>query len=119
MSVVNNRVALKHLVSMEHLTNEEVLGLISRGSEYKAGKVAIKDNSRHFAANLFFENSTRTHKSFEVAENKLGLRVLDFNADTSAVNKGETLYDTVLTMSALGTEICVIRHPEDDYYQQL
>src|SRR3712207_7075009 len=74
MSVVNNRVALKHLVSMEHLTNEEVLGLISRGSEYKAGKVAIKDNSRHFAANLFFENSTRTHKSFEVAENKLGLR---------------------------------------------
>ncbi|HEL1119460.1 aspartate carbamoyltransferase catalytic subunit [Streptococcus equi] len=119
MSVVNNRVALKHLVSMEHLTNEEVMGLISRGSEYKAGKVVIKDNSRHLAANLFFENSTRTHKSFEVAENKLGLRVLDFNADTSAVNKGETLYDTVLTMSALGTEICVIRHPEDDYYQQL
>ncbi|KPJ22961.1 aspartate carbamoyltransferase catalytic subunit [Streptococcus phocae] len=119
MSVVNNRVVLNNLVSMEQLTNEEVLGLLHRGSEYKAGKVAIADNSKCFATNLFFENSTRTHKSFEVAEKKLGLTVIDFNADTSSVNKGESLYDTVLTMSALGTEICVIRHPEDDYYKPL
>ncbi|MGT2934920.1 aspartate carbamoyltransferase catalytic subunit [Streptococcus castoreus] len=119
MSVVNHRVALKNLVSMEQLTNEDVLGLLSRGSEYKAGKVTLSDNKKHFVANLFFENSTRTHKSFEVAEKKLGLTVLDFNTDTSAVNKGETLYDTVLTMSALGTEICVIRHPEDEYYKEL
>ncbi|KGR72152.1 aspartate carbamoyltransferase catalytic subunit [Streptococcus phocae subsp. salmonis] len=119
MSVVNNRVVLNNLVSMEQLTNEEVLGLLHRGSEYKAGKFAIADNSKCFATNLFFENSTRTHKSFEVAEKKLGLTVIDFNADTSSVNKGESLYDTVLTMSALGTEICVIRHPEDDYYKPL
>lgn len=119
MSVVNNRVALTNLVSMETLTNEEVLGLINRGSEYKAGKVVLPKLQDQFVANLFFENSTRTHKSFEVAEKKLGLTVLDFNADTSAVNKGESLYDTVLTMSALGTDICVIRHPEDDYYKAL
>ncbi|SQH62333.1 aspartate carbamoyltransferase catalytic subunit [Streptococcus pyogenes] len=119
MSVVNNRVALTNLVSMEALTTEEVLGLINRGSEYKAGKVVISDHQKDLVANLFFENSTRTHKSFEVAEKKLGLTVLDFNADASAVNKGESLYDTVLTMSALGTDICVIRHPEDDYYKEL
>lgn len=101
MSVVNNRVALTNLVSMEALTTEEVLGLINRGSEYKAGKVVISDHQKDLVANLFFENSTRTHKSFEVAEKKLGLTVLDFNADASAVNKGESLYDTVLTMSAL------------------
>lgn len=70
MSVVNNRVALTNLVSMETLTNEEVLGLINRGSEYKAGKVALPKLQDQFVANLFFENSTRTHKSFEVAEKK-------------------------------------------------
>ncbi|KHD45404.1 aspartate carbamoyltransferase catalytic subunit [Streptococcus hongkongensis] len=119
MSVINNQIALNHLVSMELLTNDEVLGLITRGYQYKLGKVEFKDNSHLFATNLFFENSTRTHKSFEVAERKMGLPVVDFNVDTSSVNKGETLYDTVLTMSALGVDICVIRHPEVDYYKKL
>lgn len=119
MSVISNQVSLKNLVSMELLSNEEVMGLITRGHQFKQGKVKLEDNSKIFATNLFFENSTRTHKSFEVAERKLGLPVIDFNTDTSSVNKGETLYDTVLTMSALGVDICVIRHPEVDYYKQL
>lgn len=119
MSVINNQVSLKNLVSMELLSNEEVMGLITRGHQFKQGKVKLEDNSKIFATNLFFENSTRTHKSFEVAERKLGLPVIDFNTDTSSVNKGETLYDTILTMSALGVDICVIRHPEVDYYKQL
>lgn len=55
MSVVNNRVALTNLVSMETLTNEEVLGLINRGSEYKAGKVAIPKLQDQFVANLFLK----------------------------------------------------------------
>ena len=58
-------------------------------------------------------------KSFEVAEIKLGLERLDFDVNTSSVNKGETLYDTILTLSALGVDICVIRHPEVDYYREL
>ena len=61
----------------------------------------------------------RTHKSFEVAELKLGLDLLDFDVKTSSVNKGETLYDTILTLSALGVDACVIRHPEVDYYREL
>lgn len=116
MSVINNQDSLKNLVSMELLLDDEVMGLITRGHQFKQGKVKIEDNNDIFATNLFFENSTRTHKSFEVSERKLGLPVIDFNSDTSSVNKGETLYDTVLTMSALGIEICVIRHPEVDYY---
>lgn len=55
MSVVNNRVALTNLVSMETLTNEEVLGLINRGSEYKAGKVALPKLQDQFVANLFLK----------------------------------------------------------------
>lgn len=113
-----NQQALTHVVSMEDLTVEQVMKLIKRGIEFKDGeKVAYQD--QHIVSNLFFENSTRTHKSFEVAELKLGLDMVDFDARTSSVNKGETLYDTILTMSALGVEVCVIRHWEEDYYRPL
>ncbi|CRH93361.1 Aspartate carbamoyltransferase [Chlamydia trachomatis] len=54
-----------------------------------------------------------------MAELKLGMGMIDFDAKTSSVNKGETLYDTILTMSALGVDICVVRHPDVDYYKQL
>ena len=52
-------------------------------------------------------------------ELRLEMGIIDFDARTSSVNKGETLYDTILTMSALGVDICVIRHSEVDYYKQL
>ncbi|WP_019781342.1 aspartate carbamoyltransferase catalytic subunit [Streptococcus sobrinus] len=119
MVVTNGMVSLKHLVTMETLSNEEVLGLIKRGIAFKQGQVDFHLDRQYFAANLFFESSTRTHKSFEVAEKKLGLDVIEFDAKTSSVNKGETLYDTILTMSALGVDICVVRHSKDDYYKEL
>ncbi|EHJ57504.1 aspartate carbamoyltransferase [Streptococcus urinalis FB127-CNA-2] len=119
MAMTGNKVSLKHLVTMETLSNEEVMGLIKRGIEYKQLPEAEQLSRQYFAANLFFENSTRTHKSFEVAEKKLGLEVIDFEASTSSVNKGETLYDTILTMSAIGVDICVVRHPDVDYYKAL
>lgn len=114
----SNQIALKNVVSMETLTNEEVLSLIKRGIEFKNGAKAHYDE-QHIIANLFFEPSTRTHKAFEVAELKLGCDLLDFDSKTSSINKGETLYDTILTMSALGVDVCVIRHPEVDYYKEL
>ncbi|MGT2907260.1 aspartate carbamoyltransferase catalytic subunit [Streptococcus dentiloxodontae] len=119
MAITNGMVSLKHLVTMETLSNEEVLGLIERGLAFKKKQADFKLERQYFAANLFFENSTRTHKSFEVAEKKLGLDVIEFDAGTSSVNKGETLYDTILTMSALGIDICVVRHPDVDYYKEL
>lgn len=118
MTITNGKVSLKHLVTMETLSNEEVLGLITRGLDFKRGEVIDLDR-KYYASNLFFEDSTRTHKSFEMAELRLGMGMIDFDARTSSVNKGETLYDTILTMSALGVDICVIRHSEVDYYRQL
>ncbi|NQN86997.1 aspartate carbamoyltransferase catalytic subunit [Streptococcus suis] len=118
MTITNGKVSLKHLVTMETLSNEEVLGLIQRGIAFKGGE-KIELDRKYYASNLFFEDSTRTHKSFEMAELRLDMGMIDFDARTSSVNKGETLYDTILTMSALGVDICVIRHSEVDYYKQL
>ncbi|HFI0083559.1 aspartate carbamoyltransferase catalytic subunit [Streptococcus suis] len=118
MTIVDGKVSLKHLVTMETLSNEEVFGLIQRGLAFKKGE-PVTLSRKYYASNLFFEDSTRTHKSFEMAELRLDMGMIDFDARTSSVNKGETLYDTILTMSALGVDICVIRHSEVDYYKQL
>lgn len=104
---------------MALLSNDEVLGLIKRAQDFKYQRIRPVFNRQFFVANLFFENSTRTHKSFEVAEKKLGLDVIEFDASTSSVKKGETLYDTVLTMSAIGVDVCVIRHTDEHYYKEL
>ena len=69
---------------------------------------------------IYSLNHQHVHTNlFEVAERKLGLDVIEFDAKTSSVNKGETLYDTILTMSSLGIDICVIRHSMEDYYKEL
>lgn len=109
---------LKHFLSVERLSNQEIFTLIQRGIELKKGEHPIIPNS-WFVSNLFFENSTRTHKSFEVAEERLNGTIIPFETSTSSVQKGESLYDTVLTLSALGIDICVIRHSEENYYYPL
>ncbi|HVV67449.1 MAG TPA: aspartate carbamoyltransferase catalytic subunit [Gammaproteobacteria bacterium] len=63
--------------------------------------------------NLLFENSTRTRSSFELAAKRLGAVVLNFNAGISSVRKGETLFDTVDNLAAMGADLFVIRHPEE------
>lgn len=118
MIIQSKTVSLKHFLTVESLSNQEVMGLIHRGIALKNGAVPNVTKT-WFVSNLFFENSTRKHKSFEVAEHRLHGEVIPFEAATSSVNKGETLYDTVLTMSALGMDVCVIRHSEEEYYNQL
>jgi aspartate carbamoyltransferase catalytic subunit len=119
MIITSERISLKHLLTAESLSDQEVMGLIERAQAFKRGEKAELKKQQYFTANLFFENSTRTHKSFEVAEKKLGIDVIEFDAKTSSVSKGESLYDTVLTMSAIGVHACVIRHWEEDYYNEL
>ena len=119
MIITSERISLKHLLTAEALTDREVMGLIRRAGEFKQGAKWHPEERQYFATNLFFENSTRTHKSFEVAEKKLGLVVIEFEASRSSVQKGETLYDTVLTMSAIGVDVAVIRHGKENYYDEL
>ena len=72
---------MQNLFSMDDLTNAEILNLVKRALELKNGAENKKRNDL-YVSNLFFENSTRTKKSFEVAEKKLNLNVVDFEVST-------------------------------------
>ncbi|OIJ09832.1 aspartate carbamoyltransferase [Anaerobacillus arseniciselenatis] len=109
---------MRHLLTITELHNEEILGILLEAQLFAEGKIWTPTNDK-FVANLFFEPSTRTKFSFEVAEKKLGLQVLDFESQSSSVQKGETLYDTVKTLEAIGANAVVIRHPQDHYFDEL
>ena len=112
-------IALDNFVSVEDLTNEQVIDLIQNAEDFKVGKRNITLKKPVYASNLFFESSTRTHTSFEMAERKLGIQVISFDPEHSSINKGETLYDTLLTLEALGVNFCVVRHSQNEYYNSL
>lgn len=108
---------MRNFKSIDQFSNEEVMTFIERALSYKQGKASFKSNKS--IANMFFENSTRTKHSFEMAQKHLGMHVLDFDVSKSSVAKGETLYDSVLTMHALGVDAAVIRHEDRDYIDAL
>ncbi|QBQ07788.1 aspartate carbamoyltransferase catalytic subunit [Spiroplasma gladiatoris] len=110
---------MKHLLQIGDLNEEQILNLIKTALELKATKNIIGVKQKTIVANLFFEDSTRTHKSFEIAQKKLNMDVINFNSQTSSINKGETLYDTVLTFSCLEVDCLVIRHQQKKYYEKL
>ena len=115
----SNFVTLKSFVSVEKLTVAEVGALIERAEYFKNGRARPHLTQPVYVTNMFFENSSRTHTSFEMAERKLGLTVIPFDAAHSSTQKGETLYDTSLIMAALGIDLEVIRHSENEYYEKL
>jgi aspartate carbamoyltransferase catalytic subunit len=112
-------VKLPHFVSVENLSVVAVKTLIQRAQYFQAGGQVPVWSKPVYAANLFFENSTRTHCSFEMAERRLGLTVIPFDPAESSMQKGESLYDTLLALNSIGVELAVIRHSQNGYYRQL
>lgn len=108
---------MKHFISVDRLEKEEIYEILRTAEDYRTRKLQM--DQQLFAANLFFEPSTRTKMSFIVAERKLGLENLDFHAGNSSVLKGESLYDTAKTFEAIGANLLVIRHESDDWYEEL
>lgn len=106
------------LLTTSQLSIGEIEEILQAASDFSRGK-AWKPKEKFFISNLFFEPSTRTKSSFEVAERRLGLDVIPFEVQTSSVLKGETLYDTVKTLEAIGMDAVVIRHNADDYFKEL
>lgn len=100
---------MKHLIDIESLTKEEILNIIQLSKEYKSGKKNsdIKDKT---LALMFYENSTRTRCSFEIAGQKAGMRIINFDESHSSLSKGESLKDTIENLYFLGVNAVVIRH---------
>ena len=106
------------MLTTADLTVEKINSLLIAADEFSKGKV-LKPTKEIYVSNLFFEDSTRTKTSFDIAERKLGLQVVPFDVTSSSVNKGESLYDTVKTLQSLGVNLLVIRHKEDQFYKEL
>lgn len=107
--------SIKHLLGIKGMTRDDVETIFSTASEFKEvlnrpiKKVpSLRDIT---VANLFFENSTRTRLSFELAQKRLSADVVNFSAASSSVNKGETLVDTVNNILAMKVDMIVMRHP--------
>ncbi len=109
---------MKHLIDIESLSVDEINQIYNRALEFEKGhRKANHINSN--IVNMFFENSTRTKMSFEMAENKINAKKYDFCADASSLNKGEDMFDTINNLSAIGMNVFVIRHNDDNLVKEL
>jgi aspartate carbamoyltransferase catalytic subunit len=109
----------RSLIDLDDLTAEEIAYIFERTAQFEtvapgprlAGKTV---------ANIFFEDSTRTFTSFNMAELRLGADVVNLAPRTlSLTSKGETLEDTAITLSAMGVSVIVVRHPEPGFPQRI
>ncbi len=110
-----SQLSVKHLIGIKDLTEKDIYLIFNTAKEFKQvinrpiKKVpTLRDTT---IANLFFENSTRTKLSFELAEKRLSADVINFAASSSSVKKGETLLDTVNNILAMKVDMIVMRHP--------
>jgi aspartate carbamoyltransferase catalytic subunit len=106
----------RHLLGIEGLAAGEVSEILDIADHYvelnrRGGTKGSLLRGRTMV-NLFFESSTRTRTSFELAGKRLGADVINMSADGSSVKKGETLLDTAITLNAMHVDVLVVRHPE-------
>src|SRR5690554_4052360 len=106
--------SVNHLLGIKYLNEEDIQLIFSTADQFKEvinrpiKKVpSLRDIT---IANLFFENSTRTKLSFELAEKRLSADVINFSSSGSSVSKGETLIDTAQNIEAMKIDMVVIRH---------
>jgi aspartate carbamoyltransferase catalytic subunit len=105
----------KDLLGLFDLTAEEIVSLVDEGAKIKAlirkGQKQFNDLAGKSAVTLFYENSTRTRCSFDLAAKNLGANVVNLGVATSSVQKGETLIDTGKTLDAQQNDFMILRHP--------
>ena len=104
----------RHLLGIEGLSAADVTGLLDLAGEYVELNRQVDKKSSVLSGrtqvNLFFENSTRTQSSFEIAGKRLGADVMNMSVSSSSMRKGETLMDTAVTLNAMHPDILVVRH---------
>jgi aspartate carbamoyltransferase catalytic subunit len=104
----------RHLLGIEGLSREEIAGLLDLAEEFVELNRQIEKKRTSLRGrtqiNLFFEVSTRTQASFELAGKRLGADVMNMSASSSSMRKGETLIDTAMTLNAMHPDIIIVRH---------
>ncbi len=104
----------RHLLGIEGLSAADITGLLDLAEEYvELNRQVDKKRSNlrgRTQVNLFFEASTRTQSSFEIAGKRLGADVMNMSVASSSIRKGETLLDTAITLNAMHPDILVVRH---------
>lgn len=109
---------MKHLLNIQDLNTEEITQICALAYEFERGTRRANHSSAN-VINMFFENSTRTKLSFEMAINKIKANKFDFCADTSSINKGEDLFDTINNLSAIGFNTVILRHSDNYLIEDL
>jgi len=106
---------MKHLISIRDLTRDSAVALLDSAQQLsQVNQRTVKSLPAlrgKTVVNLFYENSTRTRISFEIAAKRLSADVINFDAQASSASKGESLKDTAQTLEALGAAAIIVRHP--------
>jgi len=111
---------LNHFTEINHCSREQLEDLIRLALEISSDPAPFKNRRKgKLLVNLFYEPSTMTRVSFEVAAKHLGMHVVNVSATGSSVEKGETLTDTFYTIQAMGPDCIVVRHPEEGNARKL
>lgn len=107
---------MKHLTGISDLSDNQIIALLDRAQHYAdaiTGGTAIPQSlDGKTIITMFFENSTRTRLSFEMAAHKLGANVINWDMETSSLKKNETFLDTILTVGAMSPDAVIVRHSE-------
>ncbi|USB34523.1 aspartate carbamoyltransferase catalytic subunit [Paenibacillus sp. YPG26] len=110
MTMSMSAVRERSLLGLKEISRDEISSILDRAAYWENQKEKmVPELANRFVANMFFENSTRTRFSFEMAQKRLGAQVLNFAAAASSVEKGESIYDTVRTLESMGIDAGVIR----------
>ncbi|MDG2299772.1 MAG: aspartate carbamoyltransferase catalytic subunit [Planktomarina sp.] len=106
---------LEHLLGIEPLQPQQIEKILDLADYYADQNRINAQNNKALAGctqvNMFFEHSTRTQASFEIAGKRLGADVMNMSMEASSIKKGETLIDTALTLNAMRPDLLVVRHP--------
>lgn len=109
---------MNHLINIEQLSTEEILQISQRALDFEKGLRRANHPNGNIIS-MFFENSTRTRLSFEMAANRINAKFYDFRNDTSSINKGENLFDTINNLSAIGMNAVILRHSDNNLIKEL
>ena len=117
------KISQKHLLGIKYLSVEDINKVLELGNFFK---LKNKEKNKNYpiltgrtVINLFFEPSTRTLISFEIAAKRLGADVVNMNIQGSSLRKGETLFDTAQTIGAMNPDLVIIRHNEDNSAEKI